>query len=67
MVSTENLSPSMGLVPVVACWLIAVDGSSSVSSGADAITSAFPAIKHFNLEFQLCWFDFDVYEFAWFA
>lgn len=54
MVSTENLSPSMGLIAggsLLVDYMLTV--AVSVSSGADAITSAFPAIKHFNLEISI--------------
>ena len=46
MVSTENLSPSMGLISggsLLVDYMLTV--AVSVSSGSDAITSAFPAIK----------------------
>ena len=54
MVSTENLSPSMGLIAggsLLVDYMLTV--AVSVSSGADAITSAFPAIKEFNLEISI--------------
>lgn len=56
MVSTENLSPSMGLIAggsLLVDYMLTVAVSVSVSSGADAITSAFPAIKEFNLEISI--------------
>ena len=54
MVSTENLSPSMGLIAggsLLVDYMLTV--AVSVSSGSDAITSAFPAIKEFNLEISI--------------
>lgn len=50
VVSTENLSPALGLVSggsLLIDYMLTV--AVSVSSGADAITSAFPALKEFNL------------------
>lgn len=54
IVSTENLSPSMGLLAggsLLIDYMLTV--AVSVSSGADAITSAFPAFKNFNLEIAI--------------
>lgn len=54
IVSNENLSPSMGLLAggsLLIDYMLTV--SVSVSSGADAITSAFPAFKNFNLEIAI--------------
>ncbi len=54
IVSNENLSPSMGLLAggsLLIDYMLTV--AVSVSSGADAITSAFPAFKNFNLEIAI--------------
>ncbi|WP_165212516.1 APC family permease [Streptococcus tangpeifui] len=54
MVSTENLSPSLGLVAggsLLVDYMLTV--AVSVSSGADAITSAFPILRAFNLEISI--------------
>lgn len=54
MVSTENLSPNLGLLSggsLLIDYMLTV--AVSVSSGADAITSAFPAIKDINLEISI--------------
>ncbi len=54
MVSTENLSPSMGLVAggsLLVDYMLTV--AVSVSAGADAITSAFPMLKEINLEISI--------------
>lgn len=50
VVSSENLSPSWGLIAggsLLVDYMLTV--AVSVSSGADAITSAFPVIKEHNL------------------
>ncbi|MGT2650224.1 APC family permease [Streptococcus troglodytae] len=54
MVSSDNLSPSMGLLAggsLLIDYMLTV--AVSVSSGADAITSAFPAFKDSNLEISI--------------
>ncbi|MGT2637136.1 APC family permease [Streptococcus ratti] len=54
MVSSDNLSPSMGLLAggsLLIDYMLTV--AVSVSSGADAITSAFPALKSVNLEISI--------------
>lgn len=54
VVSTENLSPSLGLVAggsLLVDYVLTV--AVSVSSGADAITSAFPMIKEHNLAISI--------------
>ncbi|MGV3125697.1 APC family permease [Streptococcus orisratti] len=54
MVSTENLSPLAGLVAggsLLVDYMLTV--AVSVSSGADAITSALPVLKDYNLAISL--------------
>ncbi|MFZ7177131.1 APC family permease [Streptococcus hyovaginalis] len=54
MVSTENLSPNLGLLSggsLLIDYMLTV--AVSVSSGADAITSAFPGLKAINLEISI--------------
>lgn len=54
VVSTENLSPSLGLIAggsLLVDYILTV--AVSVSSGADAITSAFPMIKEHNLSISI--------------
>ncbi|MGT2832971.1 APC family permease [Streptococcus halotolerans] len=54
MVSTENLSPKLGLLAggsLLIDYMLTV--AVSVSSGADAITSAFPDLKNINLELSI--------------
>ncbi|MGT2948477.1 APC family permease [Streptococcus devriesei] len=54
MVSSDNLSSSMGLLAggsLLIDYMLTV--AVSVSSGADAITSAFPALKSINLEISI--------------
>ena len=54
VVSSENLSPSWGLIAggsLLVDYMLTV--AVSVSSGADAITSAFPAIKEHNLALSI--------------
>lgn len=54
MVSTENLSPNLGLLSggsLLIDYMLTV--AVSVSSGADAITSAFPGLKDINLEISI--------------
>ncbi|AUW97429.1 APC family permease [Streptococcus pluranimalium] len=54
MVSTENLSPKLGLLAggsLLIDYMLTV--AVSVASGADAITSAFPGLKDVNLEISI--------------
>ena len=54
MVTSENLSPKLGLIAggsLLVDYMLTV--AVSVASGADAITSAIPALRSYNLEISI--------------
>ena len=64
MVTTENLSPKAGLIAggsLLVDYMLTV--AVSVSSGADAITSAIPSLHPYNLHISIfVGLDFDADE-----